>query len=89
MAVDKVDTNAKALTEQVQRFFHTASLHSRRTKENAAPLVPPKILNNLSWHASLSLISFLRFPGKLLRVNALLTRDSVKSRLASSQGQCR
>jgi tyrosyl-tRNA synthetase len=40
----------------------------------------------LSWHSNLSLLSFLRFPGKLLRVNALLTRESVKARLGSSQG---
>ena len=88
MAVDKVDSNATAITEQVQRFFHTASLHSRWAKErDPTSLSAPKVLNNLTWHASLTLLSFLRFPGKLLRVNALLTRDSVKSRLGSSQGR--
>ncbi|KIM20683.1 hypothetical protein M408DRAFT_81597 [Serendipita vermifera MAFF 305830] len=81
MAVDRVERNASSITNQVQHFFTSAAQHVSHQQQAA-----PTILNNLAWHGSLSLLSFLRFPGKHLRVNALLTRDSVRSRLGSSQG---
>jgi tyrosyl-tRNA synthetase len=101
MAQDLVDTNAISITKQIEQFFHQASQFARKRRtenprtagalrhESAALKennVKIKVLNNLSWHSNLSMLSFLRFPGKLLRVNALLTRESVKARLSSSQG---
>jgi tyrosyl-tRNA synthetase len=56
------------------------------TERTSSTLIAPTVLNNLSWLSDTSLLSFLRFPGKKLKVNVLMTRDSVKSRLASEQG---
>ncbi|KAG8819093.1 tyrosyl-tRNA synthetase, partial [Serendipita sp. 399] len=85
LETDLVKRNANAITDQVQKFFETATKHATSQKR-CAVASQPKILNNLAWHSNLSFLSFLRFPGKLLRVNVLLTRDSVKSRLSSNQG---
>jgi tyrosyl-tRNA synthetase len=40
-----------------------------------------KVVNNLSWTQNVSVLDFLRDVGKHFSVNAMLTRDSVKSRL--------
>ncbi|KAG8803212.1 tyrosyl-tRNA synthetase [Serendipita sp. 398] len=85
LETETVQNNASSITNQVENFFKTATEHAR-IKDRSIGTSQPKILNNLSWHSQLSFLSFLRFPGKLLRVNVLLTRDSVQSRLGSNQG---
>lgn len=44
----------------------------------------PRILNNLDWFGPITFLEFLRDVGKHARVGAMLSRDSVKSRMASS-----
>lgn len=44
------------------------------------------VVNNHDWFKNVSFLDFLRDVGKLARVNAMLARDSVKSRLDSEQG---
>jgi tyrosyl-tRNA synthetase len=46
----------------------------------------PVLVNNDSWFAKYSFIDFLRDIGKHFRVNVMLTKDSVKSRLQSEEG---
>jgi len=46
----------------------------------------PTLVNNDSWFAKYSFIDFLRDIGKHFRVNIMLAKDSVKSRLQSDEG---
>lgn len=46
----------------------------------------PTLVNNESWIGKYSFINFLRDIGKHFRVNVMLTKDSVKSRLESEEG---
>ncbi len=58
--------------EQILDFFH--------------PKVRPMVFNNDEWFSSYSFVDFLRDVGKHVRVNVMLTKDSVKSRLESDEG---
>lgn len=58
--------------EQILDFFH--------------PKSRPLVFNNDQWFSSFSFIDFLRDVGKHVRVNVMLTKDSVKSRLESEEG---
>lgn len=49
-------------------------------------LTRPTLINNDTWFAKYSFIDFLRDVGKHFRVNIMLTKDSVKSRLQSDEG---
>jgi len=42
---------------------------------------PPQIVNNLDWTENLDVISYLRDIGKHFSVNAMMQRDSVRTRL--------
>lgn len=42
---------------------------------------PPQIVNNLDWTENLNVISYLRDVGKHFSVNAMMQRDSVRTRL--------
>ncbi len=47
---------------------------------------PARIVNNLDWLGSLSLIDFLRDVGKYFTVNYMLSKESVKRRITSEDG---
>ncbi len=49
-------------------------------------LKKPRLINNDSWFSKYSFIDFLRDIGKHFRVNVMLTKDSVKTRLQSEEG---
>ncbi len=66
---DVVETWVRAISEQVRRFVDT-------TGNNAAMVV-----DNLDWTRGLDVITFLRDIGKHFSVNAMMAKDSVRSRL--------
>lgn len=45
-----------------------------------------RVLNNLDWFGPMSFLGFLREVGKFARVNTMLAKDSVRSRMESEQG---
>lgn len=47
----------------------------------SSPSPAPRILNNLDWFGPITFLEFLRDVGKHARVGAMLSRDSVKSRM--------
>lgn len=65
----KVEGWMSQIAEQVKRILDETGERSVR------------IVNNLDWTGSLGLIDFLRGTGKHFSVNAMIQRDSVKSRL--------
>ncbi|KAJ1304642.1 hypothetical protein OPQ81_005783 [Rhizoctonia solani] len=87
MSTDTINGNKNKLAVQLERFFRLGADRAARYLEiNREEIVPPKVLDNLTWTGNLTLLDFLRDVGKHAKVNVMMSRDSVKSRLESSQG---
>ncbi|KAG8690909.1 tyrosyl-tRNA synthetase [Ceratobasidium sp. 423] len=87
MSADTINENKNRLAVQLERFFSLGTDRAAKYHEiNRDELVTPKVLDNLSWTGNLTLLDFLRDVGKHAKVNVMISRDSVKSRLESSQG---
>ncbi|KAH7888672.1 hypothetical protein F5I97DRAFT_1854505 [Phlebopus sp. FC_14] len=83
----QIELNTRQLTEAIQKFFNRAATYANgklSTKESSLPGV--EILNNLSWLKDVNLLDFLRTTGVHFRVNSMLGRDSVRTRMDSQQG---
>ncbi|WVW78116.1 tyrosine-tRNA ligase [Kwoniella bestiolae CBS 10118] len=83
--------NVKGITDQVHRFFRTGSAYLEKRgvdlKGKGKEVdMGVKVVDNYEWTKDLSLLDFLRGPGKLSRVGVMLARDSVKNRLTSDSG---
>lgn len=50
------------------------------------PVVDPLVVNNHDWVGPMSFLDFLRDVGKYARVNTMMAKDSVKTRLQSDEG---
>ena len=61
-----------------------ASSSSPASSSSSSPPPAPRILNNLDWFGPITFLEFLRDVGKHARVGAMLSRDSVRSRMSSS-----
>ena len=72
---DDVDANVEAQKKQLAKFLDF------ETTTN-----PARIVNNIDWLGSLSLMDFLRDTGKHFTVNYMIAKDSVKSRLSREDG---
>ncbi len=70
---DEVTANTRKLRAQIEGFF----------ANDDGP--PAKMVDNLEWLGSLSLLDFLRDVGKHFAVNQMIQRDSVKSRFESRE----
>jgi tyrosyl-tRNA synthetase len=73
LANDEVSNNTAKLTAQIDKFFGN----------DDGP--PVKMVNNLEWLGSLTLLEFLRDIGKHFAVNQMIQRDSVKQRFESRE----
>ncbi|KAH9935494.1 uncharacterized protein B0H18DRAFT_868846 [Fomitopsis serialis] len=82
-----VEDNVRALSEAIQRFFSSALdyAHSRLSPSDTR-ISPPDVRNNLHWFKDMGLLEFLRTVGIHHRVNNMMARDSVRTRLESQQG---
>ncbi|KAI9569677.1 hypothetical protein HD554DRAFT_2249381 [Boletus coccyginus] len=83
----QVELNTLKLTQAVQRFFSSAAAYAEdrsSTQLSTPPAV--QVLNNLTWLKDVNLLDFLRTTGIHFRVNNMLTRDSVKTRMSTQQG---
>ncbi|HEU5049138.1 MAG TPA: tyrosine--tRNA ligase [Gemmatimonadales bacterium] len=69
MSTEQIDSNARALAQQIGRFL-------RFDGPRAAVVV-----DNASWLRELSLMEFLRDTGRHFTVNYMLQKESVKSRM--------
>ncbi|EMS24167.1 tyrosyl-trna synthetase [Rhodotorula toruloides NP11] len=86
-------SNVESITKQFTTFLERGvtfaqSRTRRRDAEEAArgDGGSVKVVNNLDWTGSMTLIDFLSSVGKMARVSTMLSRESVKSRLESSSG---
>jgi tyrosyl-tRNA synthetase len=60
--------------------------HFEQILDFKEPKTMPMIVNNDDWFSKYAFIDFLRDVGKHFRVNVMLTKDMVKSRLESEEG---
>ncbi|KAF9526001.1 hypothetical protein CPB83DRAFT_858482 [Crepidotus variabilis] len=83
----RVEENVVILTASLQRFFKQGLLYAQsRVPSKADSFKEPSVLNNLDWNGSFTLLDFLQGVGIHSRVNTMLNRESVRSRLESRQG---
>ncbi len=74
-------------TERVLLDAETIEKNIARIREHFDKILTnPIVLNNDDWFAKFSFIDFLRDVGKHFRVNIMLAKESVKSRLQSEEG---
>jgi len=85
---EELTGNSESITRQVHHFFEHGEkyVRKRQSPSDFSTTKPPKVVNNLEWLGGMGFLEFLRTVGKHAKVNVMLTRDSVKSRLASDQG---
>jgi tyrosyl-tRNA synthetase len=72
---DQVAHNIAAIKEQLSRFL-----------DFSASVNPARLVDNSTWTAPITFLEFLRDVGKYFSVNAMLGKDSVRSRLESDTG---
>jgi tyrosyl-tRNA synthetase len=75
MTREEIAANAEAIKLQLAHFLDFES-----------KINPARLMNNADWLLSLNLVDFLRDIGKHFTVNAMLTKDSVKTRLEKESG---
>lgn len=84
---DVLDKNVAGIEQQVHRFFHHGVLYAqRRQKFLDTTAATPKVLNNYTWFNGMTALDFLGSVGRYARVNTMLAKESVRSRLESTQG---
>ncbi|KAI6157819.1 hypothetical protein BKA82DRAFT_4061984 [Pisolithus tinctorius] len=83
----QVELNASKLTYAISRFFSRASVYAASrgfTQQSVIPEV--QVLNNINWLKDLNLLDFLRSTGPHFRINQMIARDSVRTRMNAQQG---
>ncbi len=80
---DILTKNANALGIQIQTILDRAMGMHPDTVEGKVEKIP--IVNNADWMKPWSFIDFLRDVGKHFRVNSMMQKDSVKSRLSERE----
>ncbi|QRV79224.1 tryptophanyl-tRNA synthetase [Ceratobasidium sp. AG-Ba] len=86
MSSETLHDNKNKIIAQLERFFRSGAQHAKKHIDIQDNILQPQALDNLSWTSHITLLDFLRDVGKYAKVNVMMTRDSVKSRLESSQG---
>jgi tyrosyl-tRNA synthetase len=83
-----LQNNVDKLSEQLTHVFKNGKMYAQKYQSTSIPEDSTlKIVNNLDWFKSMTLLEFMSTVGKVTRVSSMLGRDSVKTRLEnSSQG---
>ncbi|KAI7883541.1 putative tyrosine-tRNA ligase [Lichtheimia hyalospora FSU 10163] len=82
---DVLEQNVAGIERQIHRFFENGTTYAARHGYSSATK-PPKVLNNYDWFSGMSALEFLGDVGRYARVNTMLGKESVKSRIESTQG---
>lgn len=82
-----VEEDMQKLTANVQTFFDRALAYAAKKRPSSQESYSTaRVMNNIEWLGELGLLEFLRSTGTYARVNTMIARDSVQSRLKSQQG---
>jgi tyrosyl-tRNA synthetase len=79
-----IEHNVNSIKIQLQTIFKNASLYAKRKGHLLSG--PVQIANNYQWFRDITMIDFISNYGKLFRVNAMMTKDSVRTRLHDHSG---
>ncbi|KAI0049898.1 hypothetical protein FA95DRAFT_1537423 [Auriscalpium vulgare] len=82
----RVDYNIAQLTPRVRNFFSRAGEYAKARLGTHSIAFEANVRNNLEWFEGLGMLEFLRVAGTTARVNSMLARESVSSRMESQQG---
>ncbi|KAI8062341.1 tyrosine-tRNA ligase [Gilbertella persicaria] len=86
LSEDVLQVNVAGIEGQIHRFFKNGASYAQRRGFDSKELAAPKVLNNYSWFSSMTAIDFLSKIGRYARVNTMLAKESVKSRIETTQG---
>lgn len=75
LTAEQVAHNIAAIRQQLERFL-----------DFSAAANPAQLVDNASWTAPITFLEFLRDVGKYFPVNAMLAKESVRSRLEGESG---
>ncbi|KAJ7703157.1 hypothetical protein B0H17DRAFT_922485 [Mycena rosella] len=79
--------NTVALVESVDHFFRRAFIYAdERIVLDKSRSQDVRVCNNIDWQQGMSMMDFLRKVGVHSRVNTMLNKESVRTRLESKQG---
>ncbi|XP_045212401.2 tyrosine--tRNA ligase, mitochondrial-like [Mercenaria mercenaria] len=83
ISAESIEQNIIGLTENLERIFTNHAVYLWKDQRD---LKDVKILNNRSWYTEMNVIDFLTKTGRYFRLNSMLNKHSVKSRLSSQAG---
>ncbi|OBZ87503.1 Tyrosine--tRNA ligase, mitochondrial [Choanephora cucurbitarum] len=86
LSPEVLNVNVAGIHNQIQRFFKNGTDYAMRYGFDATSQKTPKVLNNYDWFSSMTAIDFLSNVGRYARVNSMLAKESVKSRMDTTQG---
>jgi tyrosyl-tRNA synthetase len=85
LSPETLKVNVAGIQGQIHRFFENGATYAEKHGFNKTDLIP-KVLNNYSWFSAMTAIDFLSDVGRYARVNTMLAKESVKSRMDTTQG---
>ncbi|GJJ06259.1 hypothetical protein Clacol_000450 [Clathrus columnatus] len=101
-AQDIIQQHSTSIGRQLESVFGNIMAYASRKMYLDKPILPIKIMNNLDWWHSVSLVNFLQTTGKHMKIAPMLSRErfdaiklqsvdahlltSVKSRMSSANG---
>ncbi|GAV02049.1 hypothetical protein RvY_12662 [Ramazzottius varieornatus] len=80
---DIVDENAAAIRKNIDNIFAN---HKKYLWQSEEKLPPFTIVNNMKWYKDINAVDFLGNVGRHIRIGGMLLKDSVQTRLNSSEG---
>ncbi|KAJ2722959.1 tyrosyl-tRNA synthetase [Coemansia sp. Benny D115] len=85
---DTLAANIRGIEAQLERFFKRGAEYAmKRIPElSKRELKEVRVLHNADWYRDMNILEFLGRVGRYTRVGTMMARDSVKSRLQSTQG---
>ncbi|KAL0143695.1 hypothetical protein V8B55DRAFT_1479802 [Mucor lusitanicus] len=86
LSQDVLKINVAGIESQIHRFFKNGAAYAQRHGFDQTDHLTPKVLNNYNWFSSMTAIDFLSSVGRFARVNTMLAKESVKSRMDTTQG---
>ncbi|KAJ3847831.1 tyrosine-tRNA ligase [Lentinula lateritia] len=90
--VAQIERNVGLLSESIRSFFRSGLLYAKSRLPSASDTSAsditsdPEVKSNLEWHQNFTMLEFLRVVGVHARVNTMLNKESVRTRLDSSAG---
>jgi tyrosyl-tRNA synthetase len=86
LSKDVLKINEAGIESQIHRFFKNGAAYAEKHGFNQTSHLTPKVLNNYSWFNAMTAIDFLGDVGRYARVNTMLAKESVRSRMDTTQG---